>query len=438
MRSSLKYSVDNTFPEKLLHWASSNFSRVCYLNGNKQYSALSETELLVAVDAVEEIIPDADCFSTLKKFHGSKNDWLFGFFSYDLKNETENLYSKNEDKLHFPLLHFLRPRYIFRLEKNNLEVLYLKGVSTEDEIKKIIKEITLRCRHAEPAQALEGKQAEARAIAVKNNLSKQDYLTTVQKIKQHIQLGDIYEMNFCQEFYSENTIISPAEIYQKLNSISPTPFSAYYRTDDKYALCASPERFIKKTGNKIISQPIKGTRKRGMNEEEDLFLKKDLLSSEKEKSENVMIVDLVRNDLSRSARRGSVKVEELFGIYSFPQVHQMISSISSELSTSVHFVDAIKYAFPMGSMTGAPKIRAMELIEQFEKTKRGLYSGAIGYITPDGDFDFNVVIRSILYNSTEKYLSFITGGAITANSEPEQEYEECLLKAEAMMKAMAG
>jgi para-aminobenzoate synthetase component 1 len=162
------------------------------------------------------------------------------------------------------------------------------------------------------------------------------------------------------------------------------------------------------------------------------------LQSEKEKAENLMIVDLVRNDLARSSKTGSVKVEELFGIYSFSQVHQMISTVSSQIKETTSAVEAIKNAFPMGSMTGAPKVMAMELIEKYENTKRGLYSGAIGYFAPNSDFDFNVVIRSIQYNESKQYLNFEVGSAITYDSDANLEYEECLLKAQAMMKALAG
>ena len=425
MRKSLSCPVNPEFREKLFLWLR-QFDRVCFLNSNKQSNTNSKVDLLVAVGSVEEIISPIDCFEQLKKVHDNKKDWLFGFFSYDLKNEVENLSSGNDDGLRFPLMHFFIPQYVFRLSDTQIEVLYLHGLSTKFVISEIIKEIN---------NYIVTKKSGSN-ISIENKITKEEYISTVQKLKQHIQRGDIYEINFCQEFYASNTVISPEEIYLKLNSISLAPFSAFYRIDEKYALCSSPERFIKKTGNKIISQPIKGTRKRGSNAKEDERLKDELRLSEKEKSENVMIVDLVRNDLSRTAVRGSVKADELFGVYTFPQVHQMISTISSELKKNLHFVDAIKHAFPMGSMTGAPKIRAMELIEQYEKTKRGLYSGAIGYITPDGDFDFNVVIRSILYNAKEKYLSFITGGAITANSIPEQEYEECLIKAQAMIKAL--
>jgi para-aminobenzoate synthetase component I len=193
---------------------------------------------------------------------------------------------------------------------------------------------------------------------------------------------------------------------------------------------------LKKEGNRLISQPIKGTIRRGENEAEDQLLRQQLRNDEKELAENMMIVDLVRNDLARSARTGSVKVEEMFGIYAFRQVHQMISTVTAQLKEAIPFTEAIRQAFPMGSMTGAPKIRAMELIDQYEQSRRGLFSGAVGYITPEGDFDFNVVIRSILYNAANHYLSFHVGSAITYDSVPEKEYEECLLKAQAIFRAL--
>lgn len=197
-------------------------------------------------------------------------------------------------------------------------------------------------------------------------------------------------------------------------------------------MSASPERFLKRNGTHVVSQPIKGTARRAENMEEDEGLKEALRTDEKERSENIMIVDLVRNDLSHYASKGSVIVEELCKIYTFEQVHQMISTITASVALEIDSVDLIKSVFPMGSMTGAPKIAAMQLIEKLESTKRGLYSGAIGYFAPNGDFDFNVVIRSILYNAEKQFVSFSVGSAITARSVPEKEYEECLLKAKAM------
>ena len=227
-------------------------------------------------------------------------------------------------------------------------------------------------------------------------------------------------------------------MFLQLSQHSPAPFSSFFRLNEHFILCASPERFLQKKGNKILSQPIKGTIKRGETIEEDQLLKQTLRNNLKEQSENVMIVDLVRNDLSHIAKDGSVKVDELFGIYTFPQVHQMISSISCEIKESIDAIDVIKACFPMGSMTGAPKVKAMELIDLYESSKRGVYSGSIGYFSPNGDFDFNVVIRSILYNDNKQKLSFSVGSAITHHSVPEEEYQETLIKAKAIFEVLGA
>jgi len=240
------------------------------------------------------------------------------------------------------------------------------------------------------------------------------------------------------EFFAEQALINPISVFQKLNSLSPMPFASLYKLEHKYLICCSPERFLKKSGSRIISQPIKGTARRDVDPKKDEQIKEELQNSEKERAENMMIVDLVRNDLAHSSKPGTTKVEEFFGIYTYNQVHQMISTISSELKDGLAFTEAIKNAFPMGSMTGAPKIKAMELIETYEESRRGLFSGAVGYITPEQDFDFNVVIRSVLYNAATKYLSFQTGSAITYDSVAEKEYEECLLKAKAILQVLNG
>ena len=238
------------------------------------------------------------------------------------------------------------------------------------------------------------------------------------------------------EFFANDAKIEPLAIYQKLNEISEPPFAVYFRNNTQHLLSASPERYLRKEGTKVISQPIKGTAKRSVDTNEDEQSKLNLVHNEKERSENIMIVDLVRNDLSQTATKGSVQVEELCQPYTFKQVHQMISTVISEVEPSTSPIEILRTTFPMGSMTGAPKISAMQIIEELEETKRGLYSGAVGYFTPTNDFDFNVVIRSILYNATNDYLSFSVGSAITSLSDPAMEYEECLLKAKAMFEVL--
>ncbi len=271
---------------------------------------------------------------------------------------------------------------------------------------------------------------------IEQRISKEIYLQKVSKMLEYIRFGSIYEANFCMEFFAKEASINPVEIYEKLDTISKAPFATFFKNNNQYLLSASPERYLKKENEKVISQPIKGTARRSFDIEQDAFLKSELAKSEKERSENIMIVDLVRNDLSHTAKKGSVVVEELCEVYTFKQVHQMISTIVSKVENTVSPIEILKTTFPMGSMTGAPKISAMKIIEELEETKRGLYSGAVGYFTPTGDFDFNVVIRSILYNAKNQYLSFSVGSAITSQSVPENEYEECLLKAKAMFEVL--
>lgn len=349
-----------------------------------------------------------------------KGSWLFGYFTYDLKNQLEELTSENYDGLDFPEMCFFEPEVLIEV-KNDRVKLTGEGAS----------------RFLGRLRKVDVRFEDVSVLEIKSRISKEKYIKSILKLLSHIQLGDIFEVNFCQEFFAENVTISPVAIYDLLNGKSPVPYASFIKTEGRYCLGASPERFVKKVGDKVVCQPIKGTRKRGATKDKDKQLARSLSKDRKEKSENVMIVDLVRNDLSRFSKSGSVTVDELFGIYTFPQVHQMISTISCEVDESVSSIEIIKNLFPMGSMTGAPKVRAMKLIEAYESTKRGLYSGAIGYIKPNGDFDFNVVIRSILYNEMNRYLSFMVGGAITSKSNPEAEYKESLLKAKAIFEVIS-
>ncbi|MBA4320060.1 MAG: aminodeoxychorismate synthase component I, partial [Flavobacterium sp.] len=315
---------------------------------------------------------------------------------------------------------------IFLLKGNQLEIQYLN--MCDDEVEADLEEIGVQYS----VFSLQSSE-----IEIKQRISKEKYLEKVSKILEHIHRGDIYEANFCMEFFAENATINPLEKFLKLNEISKSPLAVYFKNNKQFLLSASPERYLKKEGELIISQPIKGTAKRFLDPIEDEKSKNLLASDPKERAENIMVSDLVRNDLSRTAQKGSVKVEELCGIYSFEQVHQMISTITSKLDSQYAVVDVIKTTFPMGSMTGTPKVSVLKIIEELEETKRGLYSGAVGYFTPNGDFDFNVVIRSILYNQEKKYASFSVGSAITSQSVPESEYEECLLKAKAMHEVLS-
>lgn len=428
MRTSVFKPISgvNQFKNNLLNWAQ-QFREVVFLDSNNYPQHYGSYDCVLACDALTSIKTDYhNAFDDLKQYQQEAKDWLFGYLSYDLKNDTESLNSGNFDGLHFPDLFFFQPKKLFLLKGNELEICYLN--MCDDEIEEDFAEISKQ-------SSVFSKQKTE--IKIQQRISKEKYLQKVNEMLTHIHRGDIYEANFCMEFFAQNAEIHPIEIYQKLNAISEPPFAAFFKNNNDFLLSASPERYIRKEGTKIISQPIKGTSKRFSDSILDEQSKTELSQNPKERSENIMIVDLVRNDLSHTATKGSVKVEELCGIYSFKQVHQMISTIVSEVDETTSPIEIIKTTFPMGSMTGAPKISAMKIIETLEETKRGLYSGAVGYFTPNNDFDFNVVIRSILYNSKEKYVSFSVGSAITAESKPESEYEECLLKAKAMREVLS-
>lgn len=352
------------------------------------------------------------------------NRFLFTLLGYDLKNEIEDLKSENKDFLHFPDLFCWNPAFVISLE-NGKAPIYLQGEKSdfsEKEIENWLKE-------------LNQTKKELPKIHFKSQISRTDYVETVKILQNEIQQGNTYELNFCQTFVAENVPdFDAVELFKQQIELTKAPFSVFLEFDQFQVFCGSPERFIQKEGNKIISEPIKGTIKRGGNLEEDEQLKIQLKSDPKERAENIMIADLVRNDLSRIAKKSSVKVDELCGIHTFETVHHMISTISCELKENLKFSDILKATFPMGSMTGAPKISSMELIEKHESFKRGLYSGSIGYFKPDGDFDFNVVIRSFLHNLENRCLTCSVGGAITIQADAEKEFEECLVKVKRMVQ----
>jgi len=407
----------------MLNW--SDQFNICCLLDNHQYQFSPHTvECLLGV-CVKHAIQcyTGDAFESLRKFSNKHDDWLFGHFSYDLKNELEDLSSSNFDGITFPDLHFFVPEIILKVEKDCVLIRSL----TRDEVS-IFNDIQ--------NHSLLLEEPSLENIHIKQRISKGDYLDTIQSLKNHIQRGDCYEINFCQEFYADDINVNPLAIYNNLVQLSPNPFSGYYRLNHRHLMCASPERYLKKNGNQILSQPMKGTVERKKDDWVDEMRKKDLLYSLKERTENVMTVDLVRNDLSRVCIEGSVNVQELYGVYAFPQVYQMISTVVGELRSDYDWIDAIRATFPMGSMTGAPKKKVMQLIEQYEQSRRGIFSGAIGYVTPEKDFDFNVVIRSIMFNQEANYLSYQAGSAITIQSNSENEYEECMLKVEAIKKVL--
>ncbi|HVG13312.1 MAG TPA: anthranilate synthase component I family protein [Chitinophagaceae bacterium] len=400
----------------MLNWAN-RFNIFCYLDNQLYVDEVYEC--LLAVKPVESF-DASNSFSSVDTFI-SRGSWYFGHLSYELERNdaaTRNSQAKN---IKFPSFYFFKPEVVVAVKGASLIIF---GDGAEAVYKEII---------AAPSSS----SGTSVPVTIHNRLDKEAYIEKVNNLKKHILHGDCYEINFCQEFFSEGATIDPLLVFERLVAASPTPFSALYKLDDQYLLCASPERFIKKTGTRILSQPMKGTYRRDLiDNQKDEALKDALLHDPKERAENVMIVDLVRNDLSRICTTASITVNELFGVYTYPQVHQMVSTVSGILQEGIRFSDIINATFPMGSMTGAPKLKVMELIRKHEDAPRGLFSGSVGYIDPSGDFDFNVVIRSIFYNAIDKYVSFFAGSGITFYSDPEKEWEECLLKVEAIKKVL--
>ncbi|WP_431212020.1 anthranilate synthase component I family protein [Puia sp. P3] len=461
-------------------------------NHSYHYSSSAHSvECLLAAGAAETLTASAGtAFDQLRKWADVHQDWLFGHLAYDLARETEPSHSggpgadpattgsagapppDGPDPIGFPDLLFFVPEILVELNGDNVRI---GSFGTNQEA------IWQQIRQAPPRGVPAEKEAERRlhtggaagqpagsilptgshphtnshppmgtaprtgsqsdtagtAPAFESRFTRSEYLATVSVLQDHILRGDCYEINFCQEFYSRDAVIDPLSAWFSLSAASPNPFAAFYRVGPSNLLCASPERFLKKTKDTLISQPIKGTAPRiPQDPEADLRQHDWLYNSPKDRSENVMVVDLVRNDMSRVCVPGSVMVDELFGIYPFPQVHQMISSVTGQLLPGTDWTEAIRACFPMGSMTGAPKNRVVELIERYERSRRGIFSGAVGYVTPNRDFDFNVVIRSLMYNSDTRYLSYQVGSGITFYSDPAAEYEECLVKARGLRKAL--
>ena len=428
MRSTIRYRLEDvtSFKKQLLRWAQ-NFEEFIWLDSNGHADPYGKIDSLLAVEAESCLKSStAGAFAKLQDYRKQVCDWIFGYFSYDLKNDIESLYSNGCDELGFPAIYFFQPAKIIRIEDEVAEFSYLKHYleEAEGDYQKIT------------SVNLEDRITNSPILPVKLRIFKDEYFRQVQQLLRHIKRGDVYELNFCQEYYAENASIDPLSTYTQLNEISRPPFASFMRLGDRYVISASPERFLQRNGKRLISQPIKGTARRSSDPLKDQELRDALVSDTKERAENIMITDLVRNDLSKNADKGSVLVKELCAIYTYKQVHQMVSTVEATVPEQIDPVEIIKSTFPMGSMTGAPKISAMQLIEKYEASLRGVYSGALGYFTPENNFDFNVVIRTILYNSSSEYLSFSVGSAITALADPESEYQECLVKAKAMRSVL--
>ncbi|MDA9217835.1 anthranilate synthase component I family protein [Schleiferiaceae bacterium] len=415
MNTASAHKVDPILLENRLLELSSSRSFFALYTSQGYASKWGEYELLFAWGAKA-------VFDTMALKNGAlESGWRFGFLGYELRHEFERLSKGNPAIGQWPEAQFFEPEVVGTLDRAGNLTVYAD----------------------EPADVLTLVLATEKSKKVGNTTldfqpveTRESYLEAVRKLQDHIQRGDIYEVNYCTAFKAEYESLDSAQLFRQMAQATKAPFSAFVKMDQLELLCTSPERYILKKGDQLWSQPIKGTNRRLV--ENNHVQERLLVADEKERAENVMIVDLVRNDLSRVAAKGTVQVEELFGVYPFKNVNQMISTVTCKTRAETSNWDIIKATFPMGSMTGAPKISAMELAERYEKTERGIYSGALGYTMPNGDFDFNVVIRSIALDAKQGVASAHVGGAITLLSIPEREYEECLLKAESLLQSAAG
>jgi len=409
------------FRARALQWAA-QFSYCAYYEHNDlQQSAPGAFDRLLAVASAAPGAPTAlaELPAYLDAGAGQQRPTC-GFVTYELKNELEALSSQNPSGLAWPTLHFFQPETWLRWQPDTLEI---AGHTTGIVAAILATEVPAAAPAAVPP--------------LRPRMPKTAYLSAGEAVREDILNGEVYELNLCQEFYAEGVTLDPVAAFWRLNEASPAPYAGFLRHHDHYLLCASPECFLTQQQGVISSQPIKGTRRRGPTPAEDEAQRLALLHDEKERAENLMIVDLVRNDLARVARPGTVRVPELFGTYGFRHVWQLISTVAADLKPDTNLADVLRATFPMGSMTGAPKIRAMQLIEHYEANRRGLYSGSFGYVLPGGDYEFNVVIRSLQYRADTGYLSLQVGSAITYDSVPEHEYQECLLKAQGVLEALS-
>jgi para-aminobenzoate synthetase component 1 len=403
--------------DNVLNWLRT-FSTFCFLDSHAYCTHPGSYDLLVGAGVRRSFRSAAgSALDGFMSFRSEAGGWLFGHLGYELKDEIESLYTQKEDRIGFPDLCFFEPEILLRLSSGILSI----QAADPDQVYRDI-----RSAPTAPVVSVDYPP-------IRQRFSREEYLDAIRTLKSHIAKGDCYEVNFCQEFYASGVRADPFGLYRSLSAASPNPFSAFYRTGDQWLICASPERFLRKTGQRILSQPIKGTTRRITDDPVADARELDMLrTSPKERTENIMVVDLVRNDLSRVCSAGTVQVDELCSVYSFPQVHHLVSTVSGTLRDGISLADIFRATFPMGSMTGAPKVRVMQLIDTYERSRRGLFSGALGYFDPAGDFDFNVVIRSVLFNSATGYLSYQAGSGITHSCDPEREWEECRIKAAAI------
>lgn len=418
--------------QRILAWGATQEGPLCCLDSNgHQQDPYGRYYFIIGIGAQATLRVDetGSAFKAWRTFaQQHKDQWCLSYLSYELKDEVEQLTSNNIATQNFPVLHSFVPRYTIALHRDGRWELQNNGPLTDAQLWQQWANTPLPNPTTAPSIP----------ITLQPRISKDQYIQAVQIVKDQIREGAVYELNFCQELYANDLQIDPLATFERLNNIAATPFAAYYRHDQYHALCGSPERFLCQRGQQIIAQPIKGTRRRGQTPEEDNALRAALAASEKDQAENIMIVDLMRNDLTKVCQTGTIQVPELFGIYGFERVWQMISTVTGMLRSGCTGLDALQAAFPIGSMTGAPKVSSLQWIEQLEVVQRGLYAGAIGYINPMGELDFNVVIRSLLYDANRGYASCQVGGAIVYDSDPMAEYEECWIKAQTVLEALGA
>ncbi len=405
--------------ESLLAWAA-DFDYAVFLDScNTSVDQYGEYEFILGVaDRDSEVCQSWG--EVVERVGSNPGVWWFGCLSYDAKNELEpKLSSTNPTIFPFPNLIFFQAETVIYQRRGEHHIESFPDYSIHLAKDKVLSTGAIHLDRP-----------------LKSNFTKEEYLETVETVRGHIYEGDSYEINLSQSFHTTGDIQSPAAVWRRLTEVSPTPFAAYARFSDTHLLCASPERFLQLRGERLITQPIKGTTHRDPDPGKDRKLAIQLRNSLKEQAENIMIVDLSRNDLYRSSVVNGVTVPELYGIQSFSKVHHLVSTIEAIKSPDVSGLDTIARTFPPGSMTGAPKFRSCELIEKYERHSRGMYAGSVGYFTPDGDFDLNVVIRSMIWHEPSRVLTYHVGGAITWDSNPESEYKETLSKAQAIKEIL--
>lgn len=409
---------------RLMDW-SRNFSRVLLLNSNRFSDPYSRFELLAAFGVRREFSCDGpQPWSPLAAFFQEDPDWIFGHFSFETGLPDPPFLPVRSPYISFGVCSFFQPEILLKIQSGSLQV----GIHGDrNEAEAIVKEL-----FSSPGSSAGLKVGIKRPPYLKPVHTDAEYLDRVNYLISQMMRGNIYEINYCREFQARDVQLDPSALYLKLNAMSAAPFSAYYRQKERFLVCSSPERFVSKTGMQLIAQPIKGTIRRGTSAEEEKSVVLQLQSSSKERAENTMIVDLLRNDLARTARCGSVEVLEWAVPYPFSHVHHLISTVTAQLDPSKHPLDVIRYCFPMGSMTGAPKKKVCELIHEVEDYGRGLFSGSVGYISPEWDYDFNVVIRSLIYDAAAKLMNYHVGSGLTVYSQPLNELDELNLKAKAL------